>query len=89
GTEGAAYSSAGGARLRVQGRDDAVAEEVELEPIDPVVDQLAAFAAAIRGEAPVEVDGEAGLAVVAVMEAAVESAASGRAVEVAEVMART
>jgi len=89
GTGGAAYSTAGGARLRLQGRDDAVAEEVELDPIDPVVDQLAAFAAAIRGEAAVEVDGEAGLAVVAVMEAAVESAASGRAVEVAEVVART
>jgi predicted dehydrogenase len=53
------------------------------------VDQLTAFAAAIRGEAPVEVDGEAGLAVVAVMEAAVESAASGRAVEVTDVLART
>jgi predicted dehydrogenase len=89
GTGGAAYSTAGGAQMRLQGRDDAVAEDVVLEPIDPVVDQLAAFAAAIRGEAPVEVDGEAGLAVVAVMEAAVESAASGRAVEVAEVMART
>jgi predicted dehydrogenase len=89
GTGGAAYSTAGGAQMRLQGRDDAVAEDVVLEPIDPVVDQLAAFAAAIRGEAPVEVDGEAGLAVVAVMEAAVESVASGRAVEVAEVMGRT
>jgi predicted dehydrogenase len=73
----------------VQGRDDPAAEEVELDPIDPVVDQLAAFASAIRGEVPVEVDGEAGLAVVAVMEAAVQSAASGQAVEVAAVLART
>jgi predicted dehydrogenase len=89
GTGGAAYSSGGGSKLMVQGRDDAAAEEVALEPIDPVVDQLTAFAAAIRGEAPVEVDGEAGLAVVAVMEAAVESAASGRAVEVTDVLART
>jgi len=89
GTDGAAYSSGGGSALRVQGRDNPSAVEVELDPIDPVVDELAAFAAAIRGEAPVEVDGEAGLAVVAVMEAAVESAASGRTVEVAEVLART
>jgi predicted dehydrogenase len=71
----------------VQGRDDAAAEEVALEPIDPVVDQLTAFAAAIRGETLVEVDGEAGLAVIAVMEAAVASAASGRAVEVAAILA--
>ncbi len=89
GTDAAAYSSMGGAKLRVQGRNDPAPEEVELEPIDPVLDQMAAFAAAIRGEAPVEVDGEAGLAVIAVMEAAVESAASGRAVEVASVLART
>jgi predicted dehydrogenase len=89
GTGGAAYSSGGGSELQVQGRDDPSPVEVELDQIDPVVDELAAFAAAIRGEATVEVDGEAGLAVVAVMEAAGESAASGRAVEVAEVMART
>jgi len=88
-TDGAAYSSGGGAKLKVQGRDDPAAEEVELDPIDPVVDQLAAFASAIRGEVPVEVDGEAGLAVVAVMEAAVQSAASAQAVEVAAVLART
>jgi predicted dehydrogenase len=48
---------------------------------------LTAFAAAIRGETTVEVDGEAGLAVIAVMEAAVASAASGRAVEVAAILA--
>jgi predicted dehydrogenase len=89
GTDAAAYSSDGGARLRVQQRNDAHPEEVELDPIDPVVDQLTDFARAIRGEIPVEVDGEAGLAVVAVMEAAVESAASGKAVEVASVLART
>jgi predicted dehydrogenase len=75
--------------LWVQGRDDPAAAKVELDPIDPVVDELGAFAAAIRGEGSVEVDGEAGLAVVAVMEAAVESAATGRAVEVASVLART
>jgi predicted dehydrogenase len=49
---------------------------------------MSAFAAAVRGEAEVEVDGEAGLAVIAVMEAAVESAATGRAVEVASVMSK-
>ena len=89
GTDAAAWSTEGGAKLRMQGRDDPAPVEVELDPIDPLVDQMAAFAAAVRGEAPVEVDGEAGLAVIAVMEAAVESAASGRSVDVASVMDRT
>jgi predicted dehydrogenase len=89
GTEAAAWSTKGGAKLKIQGRDDPEPVEVELEPIDELADQMAAFAAAVRDEAPVEVDGEAGLAVIAVMEAAVESAESGRAVDVASVMAGT
>ena len=89
GTDAAAWSTEGGAKLRMQGRDDRAPVEVELDPIDPLVDQMAAFAAAVRGEARVEVDGEAGLAVIAVMEAAVESATSGRSVDVASVMDRT
>jgi predicted dehydrogenase len=85
GTDGAAYSSGGGTRLRVQGRNDPGAEDVELEPIDPVVDELNDFARAIRGEMAVEVDGEAGLAVIEVMEAAVKSAEEGHPVWVADV----
>ena len=82
GTLAAAYNTAGGARLSVQRRDDATPEEVELTPIDPVVDEIVAFAKAIRGEGPVEPDGETALAVIAVLEAAVESAETGRAVDV-------
>jgi predicted dehydrogenase len=89
GTDAAAWSTKGGAKLRIQGRDDPEPVEVELEPIDELADQMAAFAAAVRGEAPVEVDGEAGLAVIAVMEAAVESAESRQVVDVASVMAGT
>jgi predicted dehydrogenase len=88
GTDGAAFSSEGGDVLKLMGRDDPAPVEVELEKIDPLVDQMTAFAAAVRGESEVEVDGEAGLAVIAVMEAAVESAATGRAVEVASVMSK-
>ncbi len=83
GTDAAAFSSSGGERLAVQGRNDPSPAEVPLESIDPVVDQMREFARAIRGEIPVEVDGEAGLAVVAVLEAAVQSAADGRPIEVA------
>lgn len=85
GTLGAAYNTVGGAKLSVQMQNDPAPEPVELPEIDPVVDELVGFAKAIRGEGPVEPDGEAGLAVVAVLEAAVESAQSGRAVEVQQV----
>ena len=87
GTDAAAWSTKGGAKLRIQGRDDPEPVDVQLEPIDELADQMAEFAGAIRGETTVEVDGEAGLAVIAVMEAALESATSGRSVEVASVMA--
>lgn len=82
GTEAAAYNTKGGSRLSVQRRDDPSPEDVQLADIDPVVDEIVGFARAVRGEGPVEPDGTAGLAVIAVMEAAVESAATGRAVEV-------
>jgi predicted dehydrogenase len=83
GTDGAAFNTAGGARLQVQRRDEPEPKVVTLDPVDAVADQLSDFARAIRGEIPVEVDGEAGLAVVAVLEAAVESATTGRRVELA------
>nr|MDP9494722.1 Gfo/Idh/MocA family oxidoreductase [Actinomycetota bacterium] len=83
GTDAAAYSSGGGERLQVQGRHDPKPEEVPLDPIDPVVDQMTDFARAIRGETQVEVDGEAGLAVIAVLEAAVRSVEERGPVEVA------
>ncbi|HEY4606041.1 MAG TPA: Gfo/Idh/MocA family oxidoreductase [Acidimicrobiia bacterium] len=82
GTDAAAYSSGGGARLQIQGRNDPGPEDVALEQIDPVVDELTDFARAIRGEIEVEVGGEEGLAVIAVLEAAVRSAATGSPVEV-------
>lgn len=84
GTGGAAYMEGDGRMLFKQGIDEPARQPVELEPNDPVADQMAAFARAIRGEEPVETDGEVGLAAVSVMAAAVESAATGRAVLVAE-----
>lgn len=82
GTLGAAYSTKGGAELGVQMRGEPGPSPVDLPEIDPVVDELVGFAKAIRGEGPVEPDGEAGLAVVAVVEAAIESSRTGRAVAV-------
>ncbi|GIU93139.1 MAG: oxidoreductase [Acidimicrobiia bacterium] len=84
GTGGAAYSDYDGERLWYQDRDDPAGTEVELDPVDPVVDQLREFARVIRDGVTPEVGGEEGLEVVAVLEAAVASAEQGRAVEVAE-----
>lgn len=82
GTLAAAYNTRGGTALAVQGRDDPTPTDVELPAVDSVADQIVGFAQAIKGEGPVEPDGEQGLAVIAVMEAAVESAETGRAVAV-------
>lgn len=82
GSLAAAYNTNAGANLSVQRREDPAPEEVDLPEINPEVDEIAGFARAIRGEGPIEPDGEAGLAVIAVMEAAVESAETGRAIDV-------
>lgn len=85
GTGGAAISERDGRILAVQGRDDTGAELVDVEVNDPVVDQLIEFAAVVRGDATPEVDGWAGLQVIAVLEAAVESAGTGSSVDVRHV----
>ena len=83
GTDGAAVVDHDGATLTFQGRGDPAMQPVEFEPNDPVADQLAEFAAVVRGEKTPEVDGRGGMAVIAVLEAAVESAATGQSVDVA------
>jgi predicted dehydrogenase len=83
GTNGAAVSERDGARLLVQGTGEPALREVDLALGDPLAEQLGEFAAAIRGEAAVETGGPEALAVVAVLEAAVASARTGRAEPVA------
>jgi predicted dehydrogenase len=82
GTEGAAYNQWDGTVLSFQGRNEDRPIQIPVEPVDLIADQFREFALAIRGGAAVEVGGPEGLAVVAVMEAAIEAAASGRTVEV-------
>jgi len=84
GQAAAAYSSADGKRLHLQQTGSFEREEIALDPIDPVADQLAEFASAIRGDTTPEVGGREGLEIVSILEAAVESAATGRAVDIAE-----
>ncbi len=55
-----------------------------MDPVDPVADQIAEFAAAIRGETTPEIGGREGLEIVSILAAAVESAATGRAVDISE-----
>jgi len=82
GTEAVARNTADGARLTVQRRGSTEQVETQLAPIDTVADQLAEFAAAIRGEGKPETDGVEARKAVAVLEAVVESAAGNRWVEV-------
>lgn len=84
GTEASAFNEADGARLVVQRRGEATREEVELDPVNPVVAQMAEFVEVVRGSAEPETDGAVGLEVVAMLAAAVESSQTGRAVDVAE-----
>ncbi len=86
GTKASAFNTADGSALGVQDVDSMETVTVPLDAIDPVADQMGEFARAIRGEAQVEVDGRAGLAVVAVLEAAVRSSETGQAVPVSEVL---
>lgn len=85
GTKAAVFNTRGGAELSLQARQDAAPSPVALDPVDPVVDELVGFAMAVRGEGPVEPDGLTALQVIAVLEAAEESATSGRVVEVVDV----
>ena len=61
------------ARLTHRGMDGAVAE-LALDPVDTVVEELACFAAAVEGKAPVSVTPEDAIANVAVLEALAASA---------------
>jgi predicted dehydrogenase len=84
GQRAAAYASADGKRLHLQETGSMERTEIPLDPVDPVADQLAEFAACIRGEATPEVGGREGLEIVSILQAAVESAATGRRVDIAD-----
>lgn len=58
-------------------------EVTEVPPAEPVRDNLAAFAAAIRGKRPYAISGEELIDNIALLEAIIESASSGQVVPVA------
>ena len=83
GTEASAWSDEDGAKLYFQKKGEDVRRELPNQAGDALALELAEFAQCIRGKAKPETDGHAGLQVVAVLEAVIESARTGRAVDVA------
>ena len=82
GTEAQAWSEADGARLLLACRGERERMAVPLVPVDPIVEELAEFARCVRVGGRPEVGGEEATANIAVLEAIVESAETGRAVAV-------
>ena len=72
--------------LRFLKRGDTKSEIVSTLKNDAIVDELEEFAAAVRGEAKPEMDGERATASLAVIRAGILSAKEGRRVTVAEVL---
>ncbi|MGH8875025.1 MAG: Gfo/Idh/MocA family protein [Acidimicrobiia bacterium] len=84
GTGGAAWNEDDGQRLLVHPVGERAPSEEPVEPLDTIADELAEFAGSVRTGSLPETGGREGLLVVAVLEAAVASAATGSAVEVAD-----
>jgi len=82
GTEAQAWHEADGARLFLARRGQPERNEVPLTPVDAVVEELAEFERCVREKTRPEVGGEEATLDIAVLEAIVESAATGRAVDV-------
>jgi predicted dehydrogenase len=73
--------------LRFLKRGTERASPVECPKNDPIVEELEEFAAAVRGHAKPEMDGERSTASLAVLLAGIKSAREGRRIEIAEVLA--
>jgi predicted dehydrogenase len=83
GSAAAAFSREDGKSLLLNRLEPPGTEQLDLPTLDPVEEELSEFVAAILGEATPETGGREGMAVVAALEAAVESSRSGCAVEIA------
>lgn len=72
--------------LRFMKRGTERSTPVECPKNDPIVEELEEFAAAVRGAAQPEMDGERSTASLAVLLAGIKSAREGRRVEIAEIL---
>lgn len=84
GTDAQVWNEADGAKLFVAKRGESERTAVPLTPVDAVVEELKEFAQCVRLNKKPEVGGEEGTATIAVLEAIVESAKTGRAVDVVQ-----
>ena len=82
GTEQSVWNLEDGQRLEVVKRGESERTTIPVDANDTILEEVTEFAAAIRGETTPETGGAEGRAVVAVLEAIVESAATGRSVDV-------
>jgi predicted dehydrogenase len=82
GTDAQAWAEDDGTRLAVAKRGQAERTAVPLEKVDALAEELAEFARCVRDGRRPEVGGEEGISNTAVLEAIVESAATGRVVDV-------
>ena len=80
GTEAQAFSEAEGSRLSLQKKGEPDRSPIPLRPVDIIVEELAEFSRCVREGGRPEVGGEEGTTNVAVLEAIVESAKTGRPV---------
>ena len=84
GTEATAWSEEDGAKLYVQKTGEQTRGDIPVQAGDALADEMAEFARCIRGQARPETGGAEGLAVVAVMEAIIESSKTGKPVDISE-----
>jgi len=86
GTEGNVYTEGEGARLFVQKKGTEDRASVPMPPVDIIREEMEDFARAVRGQGAYEVTPQDAVRVVAVYEAVVRSAETGRAVAVSELL---
>ena len=86
GTEGNAWNEEDGAKLYRQKAGETVRQSLDVEITDTVAEDLEDFARCVRQGGTPETAAREALEVAAVLEATVESAASGRTVELADVL---
>jgi predicted dehydrogenase len=72
--------------LRCMRRGSEKAKSISIKKNDPILEELEEFAAAVRGDAKPEMDGERATASLAVILAGVKSAKEGRRIEVREIL---
>jgi predicted dehydrogenase len=88
GTKASAYNECDGDRFFVQRVGERDRTELAIDNLDTVHDQLGEFARCIRGGGEPETGGKEALEVVAVLEATMESVATGGVVELDDVRSR-